>query len=217
MRKKLLFLIIASLPCLLYAQEKVSINFAQVFSGFKFMDSQGNEDEYLSRDIKYSYAMNYEKVFNPGFYIKPEIGYKNFGAKSTVDNTNIEWNLHYLDFNVGGGYIYKQHHIKPYAGAAFYFAYMYKGDQIIGSESYDLLKNKALSTTDFGINLNLGMRYDFSDNAGVFIEYRNIIGLCQMDKNINGGSKELYNRASSIHFGLAFSIIKEEEKKSLLN
>ncbi|MBI5540765.1 MAG: outer membrane beta-barrel protein [Bacteroidia bacterium] len=170
MRKKLFVFLFALSPVFMYAQEKISLNFAQVFSGFRFKDSQGNEDEYLSRDIKYSYAVNYEKVFSPGFYFKPEIGYKNFGAKSNVDNTKIDWNLHYLDFNLGGGYLYKQHKIKPYIGAAFYFAYMYKGDQTIGSDSYDLLKLKALSTTDYGIDLDLGVRYDFSESSSVFIE-----------------------------------------------
>jgi hypothetical protein len=214
MKRKLIIFTIALLPAILVAQDKVSLNFAQVFSGFKFIDSQGKKDELMTSEIKYSYALNYETDFNSGFYIKPEIGYKNLGAKSIVNNTKLEWNLHYIDVNFGGGYMIKAFRLKPYLGAAFYYAYMYKGDQTVGSESFDLISSQALSTSDYGINLNLGLRYDFSEALGVFFEYQNNIGLCQLDQNLNGGNKELYNRASSIHFGLAFSIIKNDMKDS---
>ena len=206
--KRILFFIFVSFSFCANAQDKINLDFAQVFSGFKFKDSQGNKDAYLSTDIKFSYGLSYIKTFKNGLYIKPELRYKNMGANSSVDNTKIQWDLNYIDFNLGGGYVFNKYRLKPFIGAAFYYAYMFKGSQSVGSDSYDLIKNKALSTTDYGVNINLGLRYDFSENAGVFFEYRNSTGLCQLDKNIDGGSKELYNKSSSFHFGLAFSIVK---------
>ena len=208
MRRFIVLLYIASMPFLLSAQDKVNLNFAQVFSGFKFKDSNGFKDETLSKDIRYSYAVNYEKVFGIGIYVKPELGYKNFGAKSDFDNTDIVWNFHYLDVNVGVGYIFKPFRLKPYGGMALYYSYMYKGDQKVGAAVYDILAMKTISTYDYGFCVDLGVRYDFSENSGVFFEYRNTVGLHQMDKNLDGGSRELYNRASSVRFGLSFSVIK---------
>ncbi|MEI6821129.1 MAG: outer membrane beta-barrel protein [Bacteroidota bacterium] len=210
MRNKLIILIFMLIPILNYAQDKVGINFAQNFTGFKFKDSQGNEDPNLNRVVKFSYAFDYLKTLSSGIYLRPELAYKNYGAESSVNNTNIEWNLNYLDINFGIGYIFNRHNLKPYFGLGFYYSYLFKANQIIGSESYDLISNRALSVNDFGINMNLGFIYDFSENNGLFLEFRNDIGLNQLDKNINGGSKELYNRASSIHFGLLFKITKKK-------
>jgi hypothetical protein len=203
---------ISLMPIVGFAQDNVGINFSQTFSGFKFNDSQGNEDLNLKRDVKFSYAINYEKVFKSGIYIKPEFGFKNLGAKSRVNMLNVEWYLHYFDINLGGGYIYQKYRLKPYVGVDFYFAFLYKGNQFIGSDSYDILSDKVISKSDYGLNLNLGLRYDYSDYSGVYIAYRNSMGLKQLDNNINGGSKELYNLASSIQVGLTFNIANNKSK-----
>lgn len=207
MKRILILLFAVTMHVHLLAQDKVNLNFAQVFSGFKFKDSDGLKDESLSKDIRYSYALNYEKLLGMGIYIKPEIGYKNFGAKSDYDNIDIVWNFHYLDLNLGGGYIFNPFRLKPYGGVALYYSYMYKGDQKVGAAVYDILAMKTISKHDIGFCLDLGLRYDFSETSGVFIEFRNSFGLKQMDNNLEGGSRELYNRAHSVRFGLSFSVL----------
>jgi hypothetical protein len=214
MRNFLLVLMISLISIVAFAQDNVGINFAQTFSGFKFKDSQGNEDLNLKRDIKFSYAMNYEKIFKSGIYIKPELGFKNLGAKSKINMLNIEWDLHYFDINIGGGYIYQKYRLKPYLGVGFYYAFLYKGDQFIGSDSYDIMNEKIISKSDYGLNLNVGLHYDYSDYSGVFIEYKNSVGLKQLDNNINGGSKELHNLAYSIRIGLTFNIANKKSKRN---
>lgn len=194
------------IPIRISAQDNISLHFAQVYSSFRYQDSQGNKDENLSKNIKYSYGVNYSKNFKSNIFLKPELGYKNFGAMSNFNNTNIEWNLHYIDMNLACGYQINAFRLKPYGSVAGYISYLYKGDQIIGSESYDLVSTNTLSSVDYGVVVSAGCKYAFSDYASIFFEYRNTIGLCQLDNNTNGGTKEVYNRASSIHFGLSFNI-----------
>lgn len=194
-----------------YSQNNFSIHFAQTYSKFKFVDSEGNSDENLTADIRYSYGLNYNKIFTNGLYVRPELGYKNLGAVSILDNQKLSWSLHYADINVGGGYMLDKFKFKPYIGASFYFAYLYQAKQTMGLNYYNMLDNEGIKKADFGINAYLGVNYAFTDMAGVFFEIRNTTGLNQLEPNNEGQSQKLYNRAFSFHFGLAFSINKNSE------
>ena len=201
MKKLLVSLIV--LLCVFYvnAQDNFSLHFAQTYAKFKFVDSDGNSDENLTSDIKYSYGLNYSKVFAQGIFIRPELGYKNLGATSILNNQKLDWSLHYVDVNAGGGYIINKYKLKPYLGAAFYFSYLYKANQTTGSYYYDIKANEDIKGIDYGFNVYLGAIYGFTDIASVFFELRNSTGLCQLEPNTEGQSQELYNRALSFHFG----------------
>ena len=194
-----------------YSQDNFSMHFAQTYSKFKFVDSDGNTDENLTADIRYSYGLNYNKIFANGLYVRPELAYKNLGAVSILDNQKLSWSLHYADINVGGGYMLDKFKFKPYIGASFYFAYLYQAKQTMGLNYYNMLDNEGIKKADFGINAYLGVNYAFTDMAGVFFEIRNSTGIKQLEPNNEGQSQELYNRAFSFHFGLAFSINKNSE------
>ncbi len=207
------------LSLLSLGQKFGSIHFAQNYATFKYYDSEGNPNEHLTSDIKPSYGFNFNKVFSQAIFLRSEIGYKNYGAISMLDNNErINWSLHYLDFNAGGGYLHSKFKIKPYAGVCFYFSYLYKADQIIGSRYYNMLITNSIKKPDYGINSFLGLQYPFllqhdpfSEYVAVFFEYRNVMGLNQLETNLDGTNQKLFNRANSFHFGVSF-FMKESSK-----
>jgi len=192
-------------------EEYLSIHFAQTYSRFRYRDSEGNKDTELSYDFKSSYGFNYTKFFTPEIFIRPELGYKNLGAVSILNNQKMDWSMHYLDLNGGGGYLKKigNFPLIPYGGLSLYISYLYKASQTLGVNYYDMLANKGIKRMDFGVNLFAGGKYAFSGTNAVFIEIRNSTGLHQLEKNSEEGqSQKLFNRAVSFHFGVSFNIIK---------
>lgn len=155
-----------------FAQKFCSIHFAQNYATFRYYDSEGNPNKHLTSDIKSSYGFNFNKVFSKGIFGRSEIGYKNYGAISMLDNNErINWSLSYMDFNAGGGMIISRKKLKPYAGVCFYASYLYKADQIIGSRYYNLLVTSSIKRFDCGINSFLGLQYPFLLQHVPFTEY----------------------------------------------
>jgi hypothetical protein len=219
MKKTLLIFILLFSVQVNFAQQFGSIHFAQNYATFKYYDSEGNPNKHLTSDIKPSYGFNMNKFFKKGIFGRAEIGYKNYGAISMLDNNErINWSLNYLDFNLGGGYMYSEKKLKPYVGVCFYTSYLYKADQIIGSRYYNLLVTNSVKRLDYGINSFLGLQYPFllqhvpfTEYVAVFAEYRNVLGLFQLETNNGGTNQRMYNRANSFHFGVSF-FMKENAK-----
>ncbi|MBI5217964.1 MAG: PorT family protein [Bacteroidia bacterium] len=207
MKKYLGFILLCLIINSAYTQDNFSVHFAQTYSWFKFTDSDGNTDKNMTTSIRYSYALNYNKILSSGLYIRPELGYKNFGAGSSLNAQKLDWSLHYLDFNIGGGYIFTKIKFQPFIGISFYTSYLYKAEQSTGNAYIDMIENDAIKTIDYGINSHAGVIYAFTDMASVFLEYRYTTGLNQLEPNSETGqTQKLYNRAMSVHFGLAFKI-----------
>ena len=60
---------------------------------------------------------------------------------------------------------------------------------------------------DFGATANYGFNFQFSEQVGTFVEFRNLFGLNQLESNLDGQTtQELYNRNFSVHFGLKLSL-----------
>lgn len=203
--KTLVFFMLA-ITASVSAQDNFSVQFAQNYTRFSFKNSLGEKDTEIQSDIRYSYGVNYSKILGPGILLRPEIGYKNWGANSVLNGQKLSWNLHYADFNLGVGYIYDKIKIKPYAGAAFYVSYLYKADQMIVNNYYNMLADKTIKSSDYGAGAFLGAQYAFTDLAGFSMELRQNFGLNQLEPNNATAKQTLYNRAFSIHFGLMFYI-----------
>jgi hypothetical protein len=172
----------------------------------------------MTSSLKLSYGVNYTKVFHSGFFIRPEIGYKNLGAQSILNNQKLEWSLNYIDFNLGFGYLVHLGPVIPYIGVAPYYSYLYKASQTYGNDYYDLLVNKGMKTTDYGINIFGGLKYQFTEITSAFVEIRNTTGLMQLEPNSETGKNEkLYNRAISFHLGISFNIVNKNRARRRSN
>lgn len=214
MKKTYVLSLLLVLTVTSFSQSKVSVNLGQTFSKFRFRDSQGNEDPNMTFVVKNSYGLAYENLLYKGWFIRPEIGYKNLGAQSYSNNTNLLWDLHYIDLSAGGGYMFLTKSIRPYVGASMYVSYLLKANETIGSDSYNLIANNALKKFDFGVNVFTGVKYRIENNIDIFVECRWSNGLLQLDNNLNGGSKELYNNATSFHVGVVFDLFQNNIKET---
>lgn len=215
-RKKLLFPLFLSLGCSLIAQDlketKINIFFGQMFSSLYYRNSNGETDEYLNNNIRSTYGVQYQKFVTGFFYLRPELSYKNMGAQSEVNNVKLDWDFHYLDLSLGAGigrttrFVHKDYLIKPYIGGAFYIASTYKAQQTIGNQSINLQKSNDFNTFDFGLNLNGGIFFDFSQSIGIMLEYRYNQGLRNLENNSGSGKQRMYNYAHSLVFGMCIKL-----------
>lgn len=218
MKKIILLCFIFCTASQLYSQNNVSIYFSKSYANFKYTASQGNSDPNMSSQFKSGYGINYSKVFHSGFFIRPELGYKNLGAASILFNQKLDWSLHYLDFNSGVGFLKRFRSVIPFAGAAPYISYLYKASQTLGSDKYDLLADKGIKQIDYGLNLFGGFKYQFTKANSLVVEVRNSTGLMQLEPNSESGKKQkLYNRAVSFHLGISFNISNRNGEKMRSN
>ncbi len=198
-KKILLFFMLLSAG--LNAQNYLSVHFDQVFAGFVFTDSYGKPLANLTSALKTSYAMNYKKVLSNGFFLRAEIGNAEAGAESILNTEKLDWDLHYVTCNLGGGYILSKLKFRPYAGLALYGSYLYKANQTIGTDYYDMIAQKSIKTADFGIDGYAGVLHTFASFASCFLEVGETRGLNQLEYD---PGQHLYNKATSFRFGLAF-------------
>jgi hypothetical protein len=205
--KRFILALFVTLHSCAFAQSFVSFKYSQIYSNFYFRDRNGQADESLKADMRTGYGIDFKKLVHRNIYIGSELWYKNFGPMSYLNNQKLDWNLHYLDLNLGAGYILNYRRIKPYIGASFYGAYLFKANQTIGVNYFDIIENKSIKRMDFGFNLNGGVQYAFSDVTSVFFEVMYTRGL----KNLEVDTEEkLFNTAICFRFGLTFLIEKGE-------
>jgi hypothetical protein len=186
-----------------FSQGFVSLKFSPMFTKFEYKDSLTKVDPNMKSDLRWSYAVDYKNVLPFGLYVGGELGYKNMGAISSVNDQKLDWNLHYLDLNLGLGYIYNKAKIQPYVGVAFYFAYLFKANQSVGSNNYDMLYHKAIKASDFGFNGNVGLKFAISNRIGLFGEFQYTRGLQQLEQT---NTQKMYNTGMGVRVGLSFLI-----------
>jgi hypothetical protein len=190
-------------------QDELSIHFGQTYTRFRFRDTEGAKDTSLNYDFRPAFGINYSKFVTSEIFIRAELGSKNLGAVSILNNQKLDWSLHYLDFNVGGGYIMNNMKLQPYGGVSFYASYLYKATQSYGVYYYDMLSAKSIKHADYGVDVFAGVKYAVSPMNSLFLEVRSATGLNQLETNTGAGQNQhLYNRAVSFHFGVAFNIVK---------
>lgn len=216
--KKIIPLLLFSAQSVLFAQNNISLQYMPTLATFKYTDSQGDADPNMRSAFKSSVGASYTHTYNSGFFIRPEIGAKNMGATSALNNAKLDWSLNYLDFNLGIGYIKYIKALAPYIGASPYISYLYKARQTVGTTYYDLISNKGLKQNDIGINLFAGLRFRTSEIISLFVEVRNSMGLTQLEASAaNSGSEKLYNRAVSFQLGMSFTLLPKYVAKRRTN
>jgi len=219
MKKIILFyFVISTTTSYLFAQDNVSIHFAQTFATFKYTDSQGNTDPNMRSQFRSSYGVNYSRVFNSGGFIRPEIEFENLGAVSDLYTQKLDWSLHYVGFNLGCGYIKRFGSVAPFIGISPYIAYLYDANQTVGSDEYDLLADKGIKRIDYGVNVFGGVKYLFTEAVSAFFEVRTTTGLQQLEENSESGqNQKQYNRAVAFRFGISFNMVNTKRVKMRSN
>ncbi len=214
MKKIILFCFTICTALVALSQDNVSVHYGQTFATFNYKDSQGSTSLKMRSQFRPSYGVNFSKVFHSGFFIRPEIGFKNLGAISELYNEKLDWSLHYFDFNFGCGYTKRFSTVAPFIGVSPYFSYLYDATQTVGSDEYDLLASNGIKQNDYGFNLFGGIKYLFTEAVSVFAEARTTTGLMQLEPNSEAGkNQKLYNRAVAFHVGISFNMVNNKRAR----
>ncbi len=187
------------------AQSIITFDAGQVFSTYKFLDNQGVEEKNFTNNIGGCFNLGYQHASPNGLFIRSNLGMRKAGASLIIDETTVNWNVQYADVNAGLGYIINKWRVKPYISASPYFAYMLKGQEMIGPDNYDIIKTKSMQLTDFGVFVSPGLKVSLSNSIAFYAEYKYILGLQNLE---NSGGQKSYNRGFSLNLGISVSIIR---------
>ncbi len=188
------------------AQSSITFDAGQLFSKYKFIDSQGND---RSKDYSYNlsgtYNLGYQFAAQSGLFFRAGLGMKKMGSSLVYDELNYNWSSQYLSLNVGAGYILNKYRFKPYVSVTPFYSYLLKATQSTGTENYNIKQNNSIKKNDFGLQFIPGVKMTLSDFISVYTEFNYILGLQNIEKN---PAQKLYNRGFSINVGVAATIVK---------
>ncbi|MDP1746869.1 MAG: outer membrane beta-barrel protein [Bacteroidota bacterium] len=186
------------------AQSNATFDAGQVFSTFKFTDANGVQEKNFSNNISGCFSLGYQYEHFNGLFIHANLGMRKAGASIIFDETNVNWNIQYADASLGVGYMLNKWRLKPYFSVSPYFGYMLKANQTIGPDTYDIMQNKSIKTTDYGLFCSPGLKMALSNIISFYAEYKYILGLQNLEKS----DQKSYNRGFSINLGISVAIIK---------
>lgn len=187
------------------AQSSVNLEAAQVFATFKYIDSEGIEDNSYSYNVLSAYNIGYQYEKQNGLFVRANIGMRKAGANLVYNEVNYIWTMQYSDFRAGIGYHFTKWRLKPSLVVSPYYAYLLDANQTINDDNYDIKDNNSIKGSDFGIFISPGLNIILSNYVSIYAEYNYILGL----QNIETAEKEkLYNRGFSFNFGVSLNITK---------
>lgn len=166
------------------------------FSTFIFKDSGGNKDKMLDYEALSTFGINFN--LTAGRHIlRPELSFRQAGAKSDYDGIALSWKMNYFDVNLA--YLYNVLNSERFVvapGIGLGAGYMLSGEQYIGSTRYSITDNKSLKPFDFGFQGLAHFRANITDNLAVSLEYRFGMGITQIENDMNSQkSRNLYHGA----------------------
>lgn len=201
-----LLLILLAGSSALNAQSGLYFDASQLYTTFKFSDSQGNA---LNSDyhgmFKGAYGFGYRFVLDNGFTIKTGIGMNKAGATMVYDDMNYKWDLQYAVFKLGLGYMLKRDRVSPYVIISGYYGYMLSGYQTLNNEDFDIKDSQSLQVSDYGLYFTPGVEINFTEAISSYIEFNYMMGLQNLEKVETQKSS---NNAYGLTLGLTFSFIK---------
>lgn len=206
MKKSLLLLLLVCMiasTALVSAQSSVTVEVSQLYTSFRFNDSQSNN---LNTEYKGiftgGYGVGYRYVTNFGLIVKPGFGIHKSGADLIYDDMNYSWRLQYADAKLGIGYIYALDRISPYFVASGYFSYLLNGTQVLNNEHFNIIESELLDNLDYGIVLTPGVEIGLTKNIASFLEFNYLMGLNNLEPD---DSQTSTNFAYSLTVGFAFT------------
>lgn len=170
------------------------------FSNFIFHNSEGVKSDNLSYRLNTALGVNLAVNINKNI-IRPELMFHQAGAKSKLSGTSFDWKLNYLALNVG--YLYSVVDtgiLSLQPGLAFGVNYMVSGEQIIGNNRYNIIKEESLGRLDLEVMGLLNAKIQVTPLFSIGAEYRFGYGLLQIEKDIDQRTRNIGNSVL-VHVG----------------
>ena len=209
MKKILLSLFAISITWAAISQNHLHLKSGKSFTSFMFKDSEGVKDKNLNYVFNNYFGISYDKYLNDRNIIRGEFAFREAGAQAIIDEVKYEWNFNYLDLNVA--YLFKylgNDRFGLHIGAAPTLGFLLTGEQSIGQQYFDVKKERAIKTVDFGINFLTNAQFKVADKISVLLEYRYGLGLLNIETDGNNPDQVTQNRSHFILAGLSFNLNK---------
>lgn len=186
------------------AQSNLMIDASQVFSNFKFIDSQGIQDKDYKINYTGAYNFGYQYQSDFGLIARTGVGMRKGGATMVYDGANYNWSLQYVSYNLGLGYMYGDGLLKPYLTVAGYFGYLLKANQTINNQDFDIIDLDQIQKIDYGLIGSIGTQIELNDAMSAYTEFSYLMGLQNIETSTLG--QESSNVSYVLTLGLIFSL-----------
>jgi hypothetical protein len=212
MKKFLLFAIALIGVSGIYAQSHLHLKSGKTFSTFFFKDSESVKEKNLNYVARNYFGISYDAHIGNRSIFRPEVGFRESGATTIIDNTKYKWDFSYLDLNLS--YLFKalgNEKYGVYAGVGPNLGFLLMGEQAIGNDYFDVKKERAIKTVDFGVNFLVNSKIKVAENIFVTLEYRYAFGLLNIETDGANPDQITRNRAHGVLAGLSFNLTKSTE------
>ena len=135
------------------------------------------------------------------------LAYNRYGASGSdlVLNNYYSWDVTYLGANLGLDYnFYRNRSLMFFAKLNVSPEFLVRGSQTINNQIFDLIGEEDFESPILFVRLGLGMQFEISDEASVFIQY-----MGGESFSFNGSSEKLNIISHNIGFGILFKLIKD--------
>ncbi len=210
MKKIILTLITLSFWVFASAQSHLHLKSGKSFSSFLFKDSESFKEKDLDYAFNNYFAISYDNYLSERNILRAEFGLREAGAKAIIDEVKYEWNFNYLDLQVA--YLFKYLGNEKYGlhvGAAPYLGFLLTGEQSVGQTYYNVKKERAIKTVDFGVNFLTNAQFRVAENIYVTLEYRYGLGLLNIETDGDNPDQVTRNRSHFVLAGLSFNLNKK--------
>jgi hypothetical protein len=172
------------------------------FSTFSFKDSDGTKDQTLNYVGLNTFGINFN--LTAGRHIlRPEISFRQAGAKSDYEGMPLSWKMNYLDVNLAYLVnVLKSERFVVAPGIGLGAGYMLNGEQYIGNTRYSITDTKSLKSFDFCVQGLAHFRANLSKNISLSLEYRFGMGITQIENDVNAQQSRNIYQAALLGIGL---------------
>ena len=168
------------------AQSRLFMSASQQITSFRFVDSEGILDKNYAPVYNGAYSVGYSYEFDFGLFLKGNTGMRKGGATMVYDAANYQWDLQFLNTQIGVGYQYPLGMFSPYISVSAYYGYLLKANQRINNEDYDIIDSKSMIRHDVGIIFSPGVNVNVTEAIRVFGEISFLRGLQNVEAESEG-------------------------------
>lgn len=174
------------------------------FTNFIYTNSEDVKYKELSYQMYTSFGVN--AVFKGNHHIlRPEILFRQAGAKTSFYGTQLKWKMNYINLNIGYMYsVIDKSKFSLQPGVALSLGYMMNGRQEIGDKRLDIIKEESMKRFEIGAIGMLNGTFNITPFFSLGMEYRFGIGINQIENDItNQISRNIYH---ALLLNIGFSI-----------
>jgi hypothetical protein len=185
-------------------QSSIFIDASQQVTTFRFLNSDGTIDKSYAPIYSGAYQVGYAYELDLGVFFRGGAGMRKAGATMVYDAANYQWDLQYLNTEIGAGYGYPLGRFTPFFQVSGYFGYLLKANQKINNEDFDIIDSGSLKRVDAGVMFIPGVKMSVNELISVYADFSYLMGLLNLETSTNG--QKSTNTGYIISLGLSFAI-----------